>query len=78
MISSFTPGARPNGTVLLLSVRYLPGSQPGGDTRGRTKPVSFMYAALKAGGLWYLTGTGQTPQAAGWPAVQAWLRRGNR
>lgn len=84
----------PNDTVLLLGISYRrdePGgdtremlqgvnyrSEPGGDTRGRTNPKVFTYAALKAGGLWYLTGAGKAPQAAGWPAVERWLERDGR
>jgi hypothetical protein len=68
----------PNGTVLVLAVAYLPGDEPGGETRGRDKPVTYTYAALKTGGLWYLTGSGQVPTAAGWGAVERWLGRQNR
>lgn len=68
----------PNGTVLVLSIRYRPTDEPGGDTRGRAKPAVYTYAALKTGGLWYLTGSGRVPTAAGWGAVERWLARDNR
>ena len=66
----------PNGTVLVLGIRYE--AEPDGDTRGRTNPKVYTYAALKAGGLWYLTGSGKVPTAAGWTAVQNWLARDGR
>jgi hypothetical protein len=67
----------PNGTVLTMGISY-GGREPGGDTRGRTNPTIYTYALLKAGGLWYMTGSGQTPQAAGWGAVDRWLSREGR
>jgi len=72
------PRAMPNGTIMTLGVRYLPGSDPGGDTRGRANPTVYTYVALKTGGLWYLTGSGKVPIAAGWGAVEKWLERDNR
>lgn len=50
-------------TVLLVGVRY----------ENQTSEKIWTYALLKAGGLWYATGTGRVPQAAGWPAVERWL-----
>jgi hypothetical protein len=69
----------PNGTVLLMGIRY--DSQPEDDPdaqRGRTNPKVYTYALLKSGGLWYVTGTGKVPQAAGWGAVNRWLERDGR
>lgn len=66
----------PNGTVLIVGIRFE--AEPGGDTRGRTNPKVYTYAMLKTGGLWYVTGSGKTPQAAGWVAVQRWLERDGR
>lgn len=67
----------PNGTLLMLGVGYQ-NEQPGGDLRGRTDPKVYTYALLKAGGLWYMTGAGQAPHAAGWPVVEKWLSRQGR
>lgn len=72
------PRTMPNGTLLVLGIRYLPGSEPGGETRGRVNPTVYTYAALKTAGLWYLTGSGKVPTAAGWGAVERWLERDNR
>lgn len=66
-----------NGTLLLIGVSYR-NAQPGGDTRGRVNPKTYTYALLKAGGLWYMSGTGQVPQAAGWGAVERWLGKDGR
>lgn len=66
-----------NGTLLLIGVVY-DRAQPGGDTRGRATPKVYTYGLLKAGGVWYATGMGQTPQAAGWGAVERWLARDGR
>ena len=69
----------PNGTVLLFGISYPGMGQTDLDTsRGRQTPKVFTYAMLKAGGLWYVTGTGRVPQAAGWGAVMNWLARDNR
>ncbi len=46
-----------DGTHLEIGLRY-------GD-----HPKVWTFAAIKAGGYWYLTGTGRVPQAAGWGAV---------
>jgi hypothetical protein len=68
----------PNGTILVIGIRY-PGLVEDADTtRGRKIPKVWTYAALKAGGLWYLTGAGRVPQAAGWGAVERWLDKDNR
>jgi hypothetical protein len=66
----------PNGTVLVFGIRYE--REPEGDTRGRTNPTTYTYAMLKAGGLWYVTGTGKVPVAAGWGAIERWLERDGR
>ena len=59
----------PDGTVLLFGVRY---AGVVSDSKVYT------YAMLKAGGFWYVTGGGRTPQAAGWGAVERWLERDGR
>lgn len=53
----------PDLTVLLIGIRY----------ENQTSDKIWTYALLKAGGLWYATGTGRVPQAAGGPAVERWL-----
>ena len=58
----------PNGTVLLFGVRY----------EGQTSEKVWTYAMLKAGGLWYVTGNGRVPVAAGWPAIERWLAKDGR
>lgn len=64
------PRTMPDGVVLILSVRFTAdGSQ--------RNPTIYQHAALKARGRWYLTGA-RAPHDAGWPAVEAWLRRDNR
>lgn len=66
----------PNGTVLLMGIGFQNvDDEPGGDTRGRTNPRTYTYALLKAGGLWYVTGSGKAPQAAGWGAIERWLTK---
>lgn len=68
----------PNGTVLQVGITY-PGLTEDADAaRGRTMPKVWTYALLKAGGLWYVTGSGRVPQAAGWPAIERWLEKDNR
>ena len=52
-----------DNTLLLFGIRYA------GSTSGKT----YTFAALKAGGRWFLTGTGKTPQDASWAAVERWL-----
>lgn len=69
----------PNGTILTMGISYAGMGQTDLDTtRGRQTPKVFTYAMLKAGGLWYFTGTGRVPQAAGWGAVERWLAKDNR
>jgi hypothetical protein len=68
----------PSGTVLLFGIAYEREPRTPDETRGVTEPKVFTYAMLKAGPYWYVTGTGQTPQAAGWGAVQKWLAKDNR
>jgi hypothetical protein len=53
----------PEGTVLMTGVKF-----PGSDR-------VFTYALLKAGGFWYVTGSGKVPTNAGWGAVLNWLNR---
>jgi hypothetical protein len=62
-----------DGTILLFGIRYA--AEPGAWT-GPDK--TYTYAMLKAGGMWYVTGGGRTPQAAGWGAVERWLERDGR
>ena len=61
------PRTMPDGVVLVLSVRY----------ENQTSDKVWTYAALKAGGRWFLTGA-NTPTDAGWAAVERWLERDNR
>lgn len=61
----------PEGTVLLIGIRYVETDPDRSGPYAASRP--FTYAALKAGGRWYLTGTGKVPQDAGWGAVQRWL-----
>lgn len=69
----------PNGTVMLMGIRYNGMTQADPDaSRGRQTPRIFTYALLKAGGLWYVTGSGKVPVAAAWGAVNRWLERDNR
>lgn len=69
----------PNGTVLLFGISYAGMGQTDLDTtRGRETPKVFTYTMLKAGGTWYVSGGGSTPQGAGWGAVTKWLARDNR
>lgn len=58
----------PDGTVLLFGIRYV---DP--DNGQPVTSKVWTYAALKASGSWYLTGTGRVPQDAGWGAVARWL-----
>jgi hypothetical protein len=55
-----------DGTHLEIGLRY------------GTHPKVWTFAALKAGGYWYLTGTGRVPQAAGWGAVARWASADGR
>jgi hypothetical protein len=64
----------PDGSVLVFGIRYVPEDDSGPHSASRV----FTYAMLKAAGSWYVTGTGQTPQAAGWGAVERWLDRDGR
>lgn len=57
-----------DGTILLFGIRYVDPD----NGRPITSKV-WTYAGLKAGGRWYLTGTGRVPQDAGWGAVARWL-----
>ncbi len=72
MIVNVKPDFRvmPDGALLVLNVRFRPH-----DGEQANHKV-YAHAALKAGGRWYVTGSG--PQGAGWGAVEAWLRRDNR
>jgi hypothetical protein len=69
----------PNGTVLMMGIRYDRAPVDDLDAqRGMVNPKVYSYALLKAGGLWYVTGSGKSPQAAGWGAVNRWLERDGR
>lgn len=61
-------GDVPDRTVLLIGIRY----------EGQTSDKVWEYAWLKAGGLWYGTGNGRVPTAAGWGAVERWLAADGR
>lgn len=76
MLWTMDPRKMPNGTVLFLGISYATAQV--GDTRGRTEPKIYTYAALKQAGVWYFSGAGKVPQAAGWGAVERWLERDNR
>jgi hypothetical protein len=68
-----------NETVLLFKIKYDDQVTDDPDqTRGRTNPKVYTYAMLKAGGLWYVTGSGRVPVAAGWGAIERWLEREGR
>lgn len=56
----------PDDTILLFGIQY------GGSTTGKV----YTFAALKAGGRWFFTGSG--PRDAGWAAVQRWLQGNGR
>lgn len=73
---STDPRKLPNGTVLFFGISYE--LAQAADTRGRTEPKVYSYAALKQAGVWYFSGAGKVPQAAGWGAVEKWLERDNR
>jgi hypothetical protein len=62
------PGDIPNGTTFRLGIQYRTGDRAS---------KMFDYILLKAGGYWYMTGTG-VPQMAGWGAIERWLRRDGR
>lgn len=64
----------PDGTILLFGIRYEP--HPGSPLPANTK--IYTYAMIMAGGFWYVTGGGKTPQAAGWGAIERWLERDGR
>lgn len=66
MIFELDDSKVPDGTVMLIGVRYA------GSVSGKV----YDFAALKAGGRWYFTGTG--PSDAGWGAVQRWLQANGR
>jgi len=78
-LSAINPRKVPNNTVVLFGIRYSGRtSELGGDTRGRDNPKVYTYAMLKSGALWYVTGSGKVPTAAGWGAVEKWLNRDGR
>ena len=66
MTVTFTGTGLPDGTVLMMGIRY-PNSS-----------LEYTYAMLRAKGLWYVTGSGRVPIAAGWPAVERWLAKDDR
>lgn len=69
----------PNGTILTMGIRYAGADEDDLDaTRGRTNPKVYTYAMVKAGGLWYVTGSGKVPTAAGWGAIERWLAKDGR
>jgi hypothetical protein len=67
----------PDGTMLLMGIRYDQSAGAGGYPTGN--PLIYTYALLKAKGLWYMTGgSGKVPTAAGWGAIERWLDRDGR
>jgi hypothetical protein len=68
---TLNPRTMPDGVILVLSVRYLPGE---GET---PNPRIYSHAALKSGGYWYVTGA-SGPHMASWSAIERWLGRDNR
>jgi hypothetical protein len=54
----------PDGTVFLVGVAF-----------DRIPDKTWTYSLIKAGGRWYTSGTGKSPQDAGWGAVNRWLNR---
>jgi hypothetical protein len=68
----------PEGTVLLFGIRYVGPDQEGIARMPEEEAKVYTYAMIKAGGFWYVTGGGRTPQVAGWGAVERWLERDGR
>ena len=66
------PRKAPDGVILVWHIQY--DRQEGGSA----DPLTYTYVMLKAGGLWYVTGAGRVPVAAGWGAVEKWLGRDGR
>jgi hypothetical protein len=64
------PRTMADGSILVLSVRFRP------EEDSPENPTVYAHVAIKARGFWYLTG--KAPQAAGWGAIEGWLRRENR
>lgn len=58
----------PDLTVLMIGARF----------ENQTSDKVWTYALLKAGGRWYVTGSGKVPTDAGWGAVANWLERDGR
>jgi hypothetical protein len=55
-----------DNTVLMFGITYPNSSK------------TYSYVMVKAGGLWYVTGSGKVPVAAGWGAIEKWLEREDR
>lgn len=70
--------AVPDGTVLIFGIRYAGADSDGQERTPVEKSKTYTYVMIKAGGFWYVTGGGKTPQAAGWGAIQRWLERDGR
>lgn len=70
--------AVPGGTVLMFGIRYAGPDSDGIERSAEEESKVYTYAMLKAGGFWYVTGGGRTPQVAGWGAVERWLERDGR
>ena len=70
--------AVPDGTVLLFGIRYVGPDQEGIARMPEEEAKVYTYAMIKAGGFWYVTGGGRTPQVAGWGAIERWLARDGR
>lgn len=71
--SPINPRTMPDGVILVFHIRY--------ENQAERNPEAaqiYTYVLSKAGGLWYTSGAGQVPQAAGWGAVEKWLERDGR
>ena len=68
----------PDGTILLFGIRYTGTDSEGYAWTRKQESKVYTYAMLKAGGFWYVTGGGKTPQVAGWGAIGWWVERDGR
>ena len=80
MSVKFTLDSRqvPDGTILLFGIRYAGTDLEGYAWTREQESKVYTYVMIKAGGFWYVTGGGKTPQVAGWGAVERWLERDGR
>lgn len=68
MIFQLDDKAVADDTILVFGIGY-----PGSNSNR-----IYTYAGMKVAGRWYFTGSGRTPQDAGWAAVQRWLASDGR